>query len=305
MRDLKENSSDIGPPAPAAGAAPPRGSLSNLAELVRWEQTLFALPIALSSGLWAAGGWPEAPVLLWTVAAMVAARTAGMSANRLIDARIDAANPRTWDRPLPSGRMQPRTVLWLLLVSLALLVLSAYQLNPLCLWLCPLAFFLLLIYSYLKRWTWACHFGLGAVQACGPLGAWFAVTGQFAWPPMWLALGVAFWMAGFDILYALADEKHDRKHGIHSVPAAFGAVKACLISRSCHLLAFLFWCLFAASVGASTLFAVGLGVVGSLLVWEHVLVRPGRLEQLPLAFFRVNSIISTILLLATLGDLYL
>jgi 4-hydroxybenzoate polyprenyltransferase len=280
-------------------------TFSNLGELVLWQQTLFALPIALASGLWAAGGWPEAQVLFLTVAAMVGARTAGMSANRLIDARIDAANPRTANRPLPGGRMRPGTVSKLLFLSLAVLAWSAYQLNSLCFQLCPLAFFLLLIYSYLKRWTWACHFGLGAVQACGPLGAWLAVTGRFAWQPTWLALGVAFWMAGFDILYALADEQHDRKHGIHSVPAAFGAAEACLISRLCHLLAFLFWCLFAVSVGAGGFFAAGLGVVGSLLVWEHVLVRPGRLEQLPLAFFRVNSIISTVLLLATLGDIYL
>lgn len=279
--------------------------LHALGDLVRWEQTLFALPIALSSSLWAAGGWPAARTLGLVVLAMVGARTAGMSANRLIDARIDAANPRTKDRPLPAGKMRPGTVLNLLLISLGVLAGAAYGLNSLCFQLCPLAFFLLLIYSYLKRWTWACHFGLGAVQACGPLGAWFAVTGQFAWPPMWLALGVASWMAGFDILYALADEQHDKKHGIYSIPAAFGAARACLLSRLCHLLAFLFWCGFAASVGAGSFFAAGLGVVGSLLVWEHILVRPGKLDQLPLAFFRVNSIISTILLLATLGDMYL
>lgn len=282
-----------------------RHRLQTLADLIRWEQTLFALPIALASGLWAAGGWPEAGVLGWTVLAMVAARTAGMSANRLIDARIDAANPRTCDRPLPAGRMQPGTVIRLLLLSLLALAWAAYQLNPLCFQLCPVAFALLIVYSYLKRWTWACHFGLGAVQACGPLGAWFAVTGEFAWPPVLMGLGVAFWMAGFDILYALADEEHDRKHGIFSVPARFGAVTACAVSRFCHLLAFGFWCAFAASVGAGTAFAAGLGAVGSLLIWEHVLVRPGRLEQLPLAFFRVNSVVSTVLLLATLGDIYL
>ncbi len=283
----------------------PRQQLAALGDLVRWEQTLFALPIALAAGLWAAGGWPKLSVLFLTVLAMVGARTAGMSANRLIDARIDAANPRTKDRPLPAGRMRAGTVLKLLLASLAVLALAAYGLNPLCFQLCPLAFFLLLIYSYLKRFTWACHFGLGAVQACGPLGAWFAVTGRFEWAPMWLALGVALWMAGFDILYALADEAHDRKHGIHSVPSRFGAVAACSISRRCHLAAFALWCVFALSVGAGSYFAAGLGVVGALLVGEHVLVRPGKLEHLPMAFFRINSIISTVLLLATLGDIYL
>jgi 4-hydroxybenzoate polyprenyltransferase len=293
--------SDISTDAPGS----PRQRLAALGDLVRFEQTLFALPIALASGLWAARGWPDLTTLGLTVLAMVGARTAGMSANRLIDARIDALNPRTRDRPLPSGRMRPGTVIKLLALSLSALALAAYALNPLCFSLCPLAFFLLLVYSYLKRWTWGCHFGLGAVQACGPLGAWFAVTGRFAWPPMWLALGVAFWMAGFDILYALADEKHDREHGICSVPARFGTVHACRISRACHMAAFAFWILFAACVQAGGFFAAGLGAVGSLLVWEHVLVRPGKLDQLPLAFFRVNSFISTVLLLATLGDLYL
>ncbi len=282
-----------------------RQRMANLGDLVRWEQTLFALPIALASALWAAGGWPQATTLGLIILAMVGARTAGMSANRLIDAKLDAANPRTKERPLPAGKMKVGTVRQLLAVSLTILAVSAYFLNPLCFKLCPLAFFLLLIYSYLKRWTWACHFGLGAVQACGPLGAWFAVTGEFAWAPMWLGLGVAFWMAGFDILYALADEEHDKKHGINSVPARFGNVTACTVSRACHGVAFALWLLFAASVQAGTGFALGLGAVGSLLVWEHVLVRPGKLEQLPLAFFRVNSIISTVLLLGTLGDIYL
>ncbi len=279
--------------------------IRDLGDLVRWEQTLFALPIAIASGLWASNGWPSVQTLSLICLAMVGARTAGMSANRLIDARIDAANPRTRDRPLPSGKMRPGSVLQLLLFSLSLLAAASYSLNSLCFKLCPLAFFLLLIYSYLKRWTWGCHFGLGAVQACGPLGAWFAVTGAFSWPPVWLAMGVFFWMAGFDILYALADESHDRTHEIRSVPARFGAITACRISRLCHGVAFSFWCAFAASVNAGASFGFGLGVVGSLLVWEHVLVRPGRLEHLPLAFFRINSIISTVLLFATLGDLYL
>lgn len=278
------------------------GPLKKLGELVRFEQTLFALPIALSATIWAAGGLPGWAVLFWTVLAMVGARTAGMSANRLIDARIDAGNPRTKDRLLPSGRIRPVWVLLLLLASLGLLAYAARQLNPLCFALCPLAFFLLLIYSYLKRWTWGCHFGLGAVQACGPLGGWLAVTGRWDWAPLWLALGVFFWMAGFDILYALADEEYDRGNGIRSVPGEFGAHKACHLSQLCHALAFASWCGFSFAVGSGTIFALGLGVVGSLLIWEHVLVRPGQLEKLPIAFFKVNSMISTVLLLATLGE---
>jgi len=228
-----------------------------------------------------------------------------MSANRLIDARLDAANPRTADRLLPSGRIRAGSVAAVLVLSLALLGWAAWNLNPLCFRLCPVAFFLLLGYSYLKRFTWACHFGLGAVQACGPLGAWMAVTGRFEWAALWLALGVAFWMAGFDILYALADEAHDREHGVFSVPGCFGAVLACRLSRVCHAIGFAFWCVFSYWVQGGLFLGAGIGAVGALLIWEHVLVGPQRLGQLPLAFFKVNSMISLVLLGATVGEIFL
>lgn len=280
-------------------------TLEKLWDLLRFEQTLFALPIALAASLWAAGGWPPGRSLVLLLVAMVAARTAGMSANRLIDARIDGRNPRTKDRLLPSGRIGAASVTAVMLLSLATLGGAAWALNPLCFRLCPLAFVLLLGYSYLKRFTWACHFGLGAVQACGPLGAWMAVTGEFEWCALWLAVGVAFWMAGFDILYALDDEEHDRTHGVYSIPGCFGALAACRVSRCCHLLAFLFWSFFCYSVSAGSIFAVGLGVVGSLLVAEHVLVGPGRLDRLPVAFFKINSFISLVLFAATVGEIFL
>lgn len=280
-------------------------SLSKLWELLRLEQTLFALPIALSASFWAAGGLPSFRQLTLMILAMVAARTAGMSANRLIDARIDAKNPRTSNRLLPSGRIRPGLVLAVMLLSLAVLTGSAWLLNPLCFKLCPLAFLLLLSYSYLKRFTWACHFGLGAVQACGPLGAWFAVTGCFEWSALWLALGVSFWMAGFDILYALADEDFDRTHGVYSIPGCFGAERACTISRACHVICFVLWCLFSHSVQGGPYLGAGIGAVGSLLVWEHVLVGPQKLGQLPVAFFKVNSFISVIILGATVGEIFL
>lgn len=279
--------------------------MTRLWDLLRFEQTLFALPIAVAASLWAAGGWPEAWVLCWMLLAMVGARTAGMSANRLIDAGLDASNPRTKERLLPSGRIGPATVTAVMVGSLFLLGLSAWMLNPLCFRLCPLAFFLLLGYSYLKRFTWACHFGLGAVQACGPLGAWMAVTGSFEWEALWLALGVSFWMAGFDILYALADEEHDRNHHIFSMPGRFGAERACRISRLCHGIAFAFWCLFSYSIDGGIWMGAGVGAVGALLIWEHVLVGPGKLERLPLAFFKVNSYISVLLLVATIGEIFL
>lgn len=276
--------------------------LQKIHELLRFEQTLFALPSAVAACIWAADGLPSGRVFLLILIAMVSARTAGMSANRLIDAQIDGDNPRTRDRLIPSGRIGRGVVVGVLGLSLLGLGLASYSLNPLCFMLSPAAVGLLLIYSYLKRWTWACHFGLGVVQACGPLGAWFAVSGEWDASAGWLALGVGLWMAGFDILYALADEKHDREHGIRSVPGDFGAEKACLISRCCHLLAFLAWLGFAVKVGAGLALGLSLGVIGSLLVFEHSLVGPDRLEQLPVAFFKVNSLISVVLLLGTIGE---
>ena len=236
---------------------------------------------------------------------MVGARTAGMSANRLIDARIDAKNPRTADRLIPSNRIRPSAVLLVLVLSLALLGWAAWNLNPLCFRLFPVAFALLVGYSYLKRFTWACHFGLGAVQACGPLGAWMAITGEFEWSALWLGLGTALWVSGFDILYALADEEYDRTHGVFSIPGCFGAHRACLISRCCHLAAIAFWLLFSGSVGGGMILTTGIGAVGALLVWEHVLVGPQKLEHLPVAFFKVNSVISLVMLIATVGEVLL
>lgn len=281
------------------------GTFQKLWDLLRFEQTLFALPIAIAASFWAARGIPPLNPWIWMMVAMVGARTAGMSANRLIDREIDAKNPRTSDRLLPRKKISVFAVSSVMIGSLALLAWSAWNLNPLCFKLCPLAFALLLGYSYLKRFTWACHFGLGAVQACGPLGAWIAVTGQFDWSALWLGLGVAFWMAGFDILYALADEEYDRTHGVYSIPGCFGAHQACLVSRVCHLTAFLFWLAFYHSVGGGLILGAGIGAVGALLVFEHLLVGPNNLERLPVAFFQVNSYVSIVLLLATVGEIFL
>lgn len=278
---------------------------AKLWELLRLEQTLFALPIALAASIWASKGVPPWPTLALVVVAMAAARTAGMSANRLIDSRIDGENPRTKNRLLPSGKIRPAAVFVVLGLSLGLLALSSWLLNPLCFKLCPIAFLLLLGYSYLKRLTWACHFGLGLVQACGPLGAWIAVSGSAPPEAFWLAAGVSFWMAGFDILYALADEQHDRKSGIYSIPGCFGARKACVLSRICHFLAFFAWCGFSYAVNAGFLWGAGLGAVGALLVTEHALVGPERLGNLPIAFFKVNSLVSLVILGATFGEILL
>ncbi len=276
-------------------------------EMIKFEHTLFALPFALMGMLLAAGGLPEGRIVLWIVVAMVGARSAAMGWNRLVDREIDAANPRTAQRALPAGLVSPGFVAIFVLASLALLLIAAWRLNPLCLALSPVAIVVLLGYSYTKRFTWAAHLALGLALAGAPLGAWIAVTGSFAATPFVLAGVVVTWVAGFDILYALQDETFDRARGLASVPARFGTVAALAISAALHL-------------GTLALLATLPGVyppasarpTGSasaaaslLLAYQHAIVRPGALGRLNAAFFTANGVLALWLLAATAADLLL
>lgn len=238
----------------------------------------------------------------WVTLAMIGARTAGMCANRLIDAEIDGRNPRTQDRALPAGRIAASTVFRFMLLSLALLVLAASQLNPLCLHLCPLAVFLLLAYSYLKRVTWACHLGLGLVQACAPIGGWLAVTGRFDTPPLWLGGAIFLWVAGFDILYACQDVEVDRREGLHSLPAVLGPERAFWISRAFHAGTVVALAMAGAALGLSPGYFAGIGLIGALLVYEHSLLHPRDLKNMQKAFFQMNALVSVTFLLSVLWE---
>ncbi len=271
-------------------------------ELVRLEQTLFALPFAYTGMLLAGEGLPTLAQLGWVSCAMFGARTAGMGANRLIDMHLDGANPRTRDRALPSGRMSPHVVAVLTLVSLGILVMAAWKLNPLCAKLAPLAIVLLLGYSYTKRFTWGCHLFLGLVQACAPIGGWLAVAGQFAPTPLWLGLAIGLWVAGFDVLYACQDLEHDRAVGLHSIPARVGARTAFWISRGLHFLAVGSLIAAGLSAGLGTIYFAGLGLIASLLIWEHQILRPDDLSRLQQAFFQANVMISLTLLASVLVE---
>lgn len=271
-------------------------------ELVRLEQTLFALPFAYSGMLLAQRQWPSLATVLWVTAAMVGARTAGMCANRLIDAGIDARNPRTRDRAIPAGTIAAGTVLRVMLLSLSLLVLAASQLNPLCLHLCPLAVFLLLAYSYLKRVTWACHLGLGLVQACAPIGGWLAVAGSFSVPPLWLGAAIFLWVAGFDILYSCQDIEVDRRDGLHSIPARLGADKAFWLSRAFHAGTVVALGMAGASLGLGLGYFAGIGFIGALLVYEHSLLHPRDLSNMQRAFFEMNALVSLTFLASVIWE---
>lgn len=262
------------------------------AELVKFEHTIFALPFAYVGAFVAARGWPRPEHLLWITVAMVGARTAAMGLNRLIDRAVDAANPRTAARHLPRGEVSVSEVLALSVLSFAVLLLAAWQLNPLCLALFPVVVAVLVIYSYTKRFTWLCHLWLGFALAWAPFGAWIAVTGQVQFGAVLLGVAVALWVAGFDVIYATQDIEFDRSHALHSIPARFGLARALLIARLMHLavVALLLLAWFVLDLG--WLYLIGWAGVAILLHYEHSIISPRDMSRLGAAFFNVNGYIS-------------
>jgi 4-hydroxybenzoate polyprenyltransferase len=266
-------------------------------DLIRFEHTLFALPFAYGGMLMAAGGWPGWNIFLWITVAMVGARTAAMALNRLIDRQIDAANPRTAERHLPRGAVKPSGVVTLALVGLVCLTLAAFNLNRLTAQLLPVAVFFLVGYSYTKRFTWLCHWWLGITIGAATAGGWIAVTGVLEPAVFVLWAGTAFWLAGFDILYATQDIQFDRQHRIYSVPAKFGIAGALTIARACHALTWVFFMLAGLLQGQGWLYFVGVGLVGLVLWYEHQLVKPDDLSKVDQAFFQANVVVSLGMLL--------
>ncbi len=277
--------------------------LSDVAEALKLKHTIFALPFAYL-GVWvASAGNPAWSVVGWVTLAMVAARTTGMALNRLIDLPLDRINPRTKNWPVPAGRVSPTLLAFLAIAAAATFFFSAWRLNTLCFLLSPLVLLLLVFYPTLKRFTWACHFGLGLTLACAPAAGWLAVTGR--WDPriLPLGIGVLLWVAGFDILYALLDLDFDRAHGVYSIPQRFGLCNALRIARLCHLGAALGFAAFGAWIGQGVWFWIGWAVMAGLLVYEHRLVGPQRLDRINKAFFTVNGWVSVSFFLFTLIDL--
>lgn len=274
-------------------------------EMIKFSHTIFALPFALSGALLAVRGLPSARQLLFIILAMVGARTAAMAMNRLIDAEVDAKNPRTATRAIPAGLLSKGAVLVAILLSVALLLWSAASLNPLCLKLSPIALFFLVLYSYCKRFTALAHLVLGICLAAAPIGAWVALTGTITLPAIVLGLLVLFWVAGFDILYALQDLDYDRSAGLHSIPVALGVGGSLWLARLFHLLtlALLLWLI--VLLGLGPWFWLGSGLMTAMLLYEHGLLRSGDLTKLDAAFFTMNGYISLTFLAATAADIFL
>ncbi|MCG9966471.1 putative 4-hydroxybenzoate polyprenyltransferase [Pelotomaculum terephthalicicum JT] len=273
-------------------------------EMIRFEHTVFALPFAYIGALLTEKKIPAAHDLLWITMAMVGARTAAMSLNRLIDRRLDARNPRTAGRALPRGLLREGEVWFYVLVSFLLLFYSAYQLTPLAFRLAPAAVLVLFTYSYTKRFTWTCHLVLGLVLGMAPLGSWIAITGQFHPAPFLLGAGVLFWVAGFDIIYACDDYEFDLKEGLYSIPARFGIKRALNVSAVFHAIAPLFFLAAGLLLNLGVLYLAGVAVSVGILFYQHTLVRPDDLSRAGVAFFNLNGTLSVVMFVFTLFDIF-
>ena len=262
------------------------------ASLVKIEHTVFALPFAYVGAFLAVDVVPSAHDLVWITVAMVGARSLAMALNRLIDAEIDARNPRTAGRDLPAGRLTRVQVLVFCLASLAVFLVAVWQLEPICRWLWPIPVAGFVIYPYLKRFTWISHLWLGAIDGLAPMGAWIAITGDLPLASWLLGAAVACWVAGFDCFYALLDVDFDRREGLKSVATGFGEQGAFWAARVLHAatVGLLIWVGILLDVGV--LYWLGVVAVAALLIYEHALVRPGNLRRLDTAFFLMNGIIS-------------
>ena len=274
--------------------------------MIKFSHSIFALPFAFSGAALAMLFSDVQPAsLFWIAVAMVGARSAAMGFNRLVDRKIDAANPRTAIRELPKGSITPASVKGFIFISSAVLVLAAYQLNPLCFALSPVALLIVFFYSYTKRFTWATQFFLGLSLSVAPIGAWIAVTGSLGTEILLLGAAVCTWVAGFDIIYSCQDAEFDSGYGIYSVPQRFGVKKALVIARLLHVISFLLMLSVGFSFELGNVYWAGLVVVGLLMVYEHILVKPDDLSRLGIAFMNVNAAISAVYFVFTAGDVLL
>jgi len=274
-------------------------------EMIKWEHSIFALPFALCGAMLAANGLPAGQHLFWIIVAMVSARSASMAFNRLADASIDAANPRTQTRALPAGTLTPAFVATFVVLCCGVFVFAASRLNRMALVLSPVALCVVLLYSYTKRFTRWSHLFLGLALGIAPCAAWIAVRGSFDPRILLLTAAVTFWVGGFDVLYACQDHEFDQRAGLHSIPRFFGIGRALWIARLFHAVMLILLVGLVLVFGLGKLAVVGVVVVMLLLAYEHSLVSPTNLSKLNAAFFTMNGVISVVFFVFLAGDLLL
>lgn len=271
-------------------------------EMIKFEHSIFALPFAYVGAFLVEKRIPAAVDLFWITLAMVGARTAAMSLNRVIDRYIDAKNPRTRERALPRGLISVSEVYIYICLSLALLLVAAYQLSPLAFKLSPVAVAVLVFYSYTKRFTWTCHLFLGAALGLAPLGAWIALANSFHPAPIILGIGVTFWVAGFDIIYACQDYEFDLQEGLHSIPVRFGIPRALTISTVFHVIAPVMFVLAGLLLDLGIFYLAGIAISVILLLYQHLLISPEDMSRAGVAFFNLNGTLSVVVFLFTLFE---
>lgn len=279
--------------------------IKHFLDMVDFGHSLFGLPFAYLGAFLALKALPSWPQLWWITLAMISARTAALCLNRLIDLKIDQANPRTSNWILPAGKLSVVKVWLLVFVFFALLFYSAAQLNPLCLKLAPLAVIVLWLYSYTKRFTWWCHLILGLAIGIGPVGAWIAITGSFDWQPFLLGMAVACWIAGFDTMYACQDIEFDRVNHLYSIPARFGEAGALRFSSGFHFFTVFFLIITGLILSLSFWYYTGVLLMAVILCYEHWIVRPGDLSRVNFASFKINHYVGLIVFVTTLLDIFL
>jgi len=282
--------------------------LINYSRLVKFEHTLFALPFALIGFALAVFQNPSMlsiKLLGLVLLSMVFARNAAMGFNRFLDREFDKLNPRTALREIPAGILEPKSVLVFVILNALFFIVTAFFINSLCFFLSPVALFVILFYSYTKHFTALCHFVLSLGLAIAPVGAYLAVTGEFDWLPVFVGFLVFFWVSGFDIIYALQDEEFDKENKLKSIPSYFGKEKALLISRIIHFTAAIFVVLIALKTPAEWIHTAGATIFISLLIYQHLLVKPTDLSKVNLAFFTSNGVASVVYGTLVIVDLWI
>ena len=274
--------------------------ITDYLRLIKFSHSVFALPFAFTSALIAANGIPTFSQIFWITVAMVGGRTGAMGMNRITDRKIDALNPRTKNRELPRGVIKTGEAFIFTLFAFALLLFAAYKLNPLCLKISPIVLLVLFTYSYTKRFTWLSHIVLGTALSLAPLGAWIAIKGTFDFQILPLCFAVMFWVAGFDVFYAMQDIDFDKKHGLYSIPSAFGIKTSLWIARLFHLITIGLLLSLIPIFNLGALYLFGVLIASALMLYEHSLIKPADLSRLDMAFFNMNGYISITIFVFTL-----